>query len=117
MVRLHDTHPRKIIEAYAKPKLVIGMRGHAQMIPFGCKTPIISIISHDKMQWFLEDIQKPEWGVDVLSETYKEDLKAKALESLSDTNERIIYIIKKQKELYAISIQNVEDGIVAMGLE
>lgn len=116
LVRLHDTHPRKIIEAYAKPKLVIGMRGHAQMIPFGCKTPIISIISHDKMQWFLEDIQKPEWGIDVLSESYKEDLKEKALASLANTNERITYINQKQKELYAISIENVEEGLVAMGL-
>lgn len=116
IVRLHDSHPRKIIEAYAKPKLVIGMRGHAQMIPFGCKTPIISIVSHDKMQWFLEDINKPEWGVDVLSKTYKEDLKIRALESLANTNDRIDYITQKQKELYAIALQNVNDGVRAMNL-
>ena len=63
LVRLNQKDPKFIIEAYSKPKLVIGMRGHAQMVPFGCKTPIISIVSHDKMQWFLDDIGKPEWGV------------------------------------------------------
>ena len=114
LVRLNDSHPRTIIEAYAKPKLVIGMRGHAQMIPFGCKTPILSVISHNKMQWFLEDIGKPEWGVDVLSTNYKEDLKTKALESLSKTADNIAYITQKQKELYMISLKNVKDGLEAM---
>lgn len=116
LVRLHNKHPRKIVEAYAKPKLVIGMRGHAQMIPFGCKTPIVSIVSHNKMQWFLDDIGKPEWGVDVLSSTYKDDLKIIALEALSSTDERVIYITQKQKELYDISLQNVKKGIEVMKL-
>lgn len=117
LVRLHNEHPRKIIEAYAKPKLVIGMRGHAQMIPFGCKTPILSIVSHNKMQWFLDDIKKPEWGVDVLSESYKEDLKVKALEALDNTNEIISYITQKQKELFNISLQNVKFGIDVIKLK
>ena len=33
----------KIYQAYASPRLVIGMRGHAQMIPFKC-----SYIKHYK---------------------------------------------------------------------
>jgi hypothetical protein len=39
------------------------MRGHAGMIPFGCGTPIISLVSHPKMAYFLADIERPEWGV------------------------------------------------------
>ena len=50
------------LRLYSTPKLVIGMRGHAQMIPFGCGTPILSIITHNKLTWFLEDINHPEWG-------------------------------------------------------
>jgi polysaccharide pyruvyl transferase WcaK-like protein len=109
LIRLSDTHPRRIIEEYVKPKLVIGMRGHAQMIPFGCDTPILSLISHDKMKWFLDDIGKPDWGVEVDSPNLKMELINKALESLEQTNERIKYIRKKQKIFYDLSIRNVEE--------
>ena len=43
------------------------MRGHAQMIPFGLRRPILSIISHDKMKYFLEDIKQLDWGVEINS--------------------------------------------------
>jgi hypothetical protein len=41
------------------------MRGHAGMIPFGLGTPIVSLVSHPKLRYFLEDIGRPEWGLDV----------------------------------------------------
>ena len=107
LVKLNHKHPRNIIEAYSKPKLVIGMRGHAQMIPFGCKTPIVSIISHNKVQWFLDDIGKPEWGVDVLSKTYRQDLTTIVLESLEKTEERMSFIESKQMEYFDVSRENV----------
>ena len=110
LVRLNNTHPKRIIEEYTKPKLVIGMRGHAQMIPFGCKTPIISIVSHNKLQWFLDDINKPEWGVDVKSFNFKNDLKLKVFKSLENTEENIRFIEKKQNEFFEISLNNVKRG-------
>lgn len=45
--------------------LVVGMRGHAGMIPIGLGTPIVSLVSHPKLQFFLDDIRHPEWGVRV----------------------------------------------------
>ncbi|WP_062290166.1 glycosyltransferase [Demequina phytophila] len=45
--------------------VVVGMRGHASMIPFGIGVPIVSLISHAKLRYFLEDIGHVEWGVDV----------------------------------------------------
>ena len=114
LIRLSDQHPKKIIEEYIKPKLVIGMRGHAQMIPFGCGTPILSIVSHNKMQWFLDDIGKPEWGVDGLNSNFEDELKLKATESLSNISERINYIEKKQEELYSLSLKNINEGITAI---
>ncbi|MBD8060662.1 polysaccharide pyruvyl transferase family protein [Cellulomonas sp. JH27-2] len=50
---------------YRDAALVVGMRGHAGMIPFGLGTPIVSLISHAKLRYFLEDIGRPEWGVEV----------------------------------------------------
>ncbi|WP_242091615.1 polysaccharide pyruvyl transferase family protein [Aestuariivivens sediminicola] len=116
LVKLSHVHPKKIIEEYSRPKLVVGMRGHAQMIPFGCKTPIVSIISHDKLQWFLDDIGRPNWGVDVLSSTYSKDLQSRILNSLENTQNEIEYISRKQKELYHTSLKNVKDALEKMHL-
>nr|WP_317892120.1 polysaccharide pyruvyl transferase family protein [uncultured Sphingomonas sp.] len=54
----------EILSFYESVDLVAGMRGHAQMIPFGMGTPIISLVAHDKMQWFLDDIGHSDWGVE-----------------------------------------------------
>ena len=55
----------EVMSFYAEVDFVFGMRGHAQMIPFGLRRPIMSIISHDKMRFLLEDIKRPAWGVEV----------------------------------------------------
>ncbi|CAK6687634.1 hypothetical protein OGCDGJMD_00261 [Cyanobium usitatum str. Tous] len=55
----------QIVKKYAKPNLVIGMRGHSQLISLGCGTPCLSLISHDKLQWLLDDLNRQEWGIDI----------------------------------------------------
>ena len=47
---------------------VIGMRGHAQMIPFGLNCEIISLGSHEKMKWFLQDINAEDWYIELREE-------------------------------------------------
>jgi hypothetical protein len=54
-----------ILKHYASASLCIGMRGHAQLISLGLLVPALSIISHDKLRRVLDDISRPEWGVDV----------------------------------------------------
>lgn len=76
----------QIIEAYMRPDLVIGMRGHSQMIAFGVGTPTVSIVSHDKLQWFLDDIGHPEWGVDVRDPSFRSTLKDKVEVMLVENN-------------------------------
>jgi polysaccharide pyruvyl transferase WcaK-like protein len=98
---------KKIIDFYAKPKLVIGMRGHAQMIPFGCNTPILSIISHDKMQWFLDDINHPEWGIDVLDENFENELSDKILKILNNWQYYYSNILLEQNKLWNITSKNI----------
>ncbi|SFG19875.1 Polysaccharide pyruvyl transferase family protein WcaK [Novosphingobium sp. CF614] len=65
VVRLNLLDWREIVGFYANMPLTIGMRGHAQMIPFGVGNAIISLISHDKLGFFLEDIGHPEWGIEM----------------------------------------------------
>ena len=97
-----------IVRNYSKPRLVIGMRGHAQMIPFGCHTPILSIVSHDKMQWFLDDIHHPEWGVDVLSDDFESCLLTKALDFYENYHKRMNEIIIEQDNLWRITVKNLK---------
>jgi polysaccharide pyruvyl transferase WcaK-like protein len=114
LVELQNTHPRHIIEQYAKPKLVVGMRGHAQMVPFGCNTPIVSVISHNKMQWFLEDIGQPEWGADVLSANFRDELLQRSLSILNNSESVMKYIDEKIESLYGISLDNVKTAIYSI---
>ena len=105
LVHFHTV--RDIVREYTKPRLVIGMRGHAQMIPFGCNTPILSIISHDKMKWFLDDIHHPEWGVDVLEPNFEELLLQKAKKLYMETDSLFPILVKEQQYLNEITIDNI----------
>ena len=98
---LFHIHPRKVVEAYSRPALVIGMRGHAQMIPFGCGTPILSLVSHDKIQWFLDDIERPEWGIEMIAPAFKDQLLASAQEILDG------------QETVRMDIESIQNGLMA----
>lgn len=81
---LSKSYPEDIVRFYLDADVTIGMRGHAQMIPFGLRRKIVSIISHDKIGWFLDDIAHPEWGVDVEDEAFAEKLETCISDVTSD---------------------------------
>ncbi len=60
--------PHKLISFYQRMDVVLGMRGHSQMIPFGLNCALISLGTHDKMKWFLEDIQATDWYVELTAD-------------------------------------------------
>ena len=64
---LTSSSPREIMEHYAQVDLSVGMRGHSQMIPFGFNKSIISLISHDKLKFFLDDLDLNDFGIDLNS--------------------------------------------------
>ena len=68
------------LELYRRSSLVIGMRGHAAMVPFGVGTPVLSLVSHPKLQYFLDDIGQSDWGYPVAAP----DLGAKLSERVAD---------------------------------
>lgn len=63
-----------ILDFYQTTDLTIGMRGHGQMVPFGLKRPIFTLSSHPKMNYFLEDIGQPSWGVDIREPGFRDAL-------------------------------------------
>lgn len=97
----------KFLEYYSTPELVFAVRGHAQLIPFGCNVPTLSIISHDKLEWFLEDINHPEYGVDVMKEHFEERLLETANYMLNNREKIITEIKKEQERLLEITKENI----------
>lgn len=101
----------RLTRFYNGMDVVLGMRGHAQMIPFGVNCQIISLGSHEKMRWFLEDIGAEDWYVELardipsLSERivgkFEEIHERKGIE----TTQRII---RAQDRLMEITKDNME---------
>lgn len=64
----HVTNERdwvEVIEYYRSVDVAASTRGHGVMIPFGLHTATISLIAHEKVRSFVEDIGHPEWGVEL----------------------------------------------------
>ncbi|MFC7877363.1 polysaccharide pyruvyl transferase family protein [Isoptericola sp. NPDC057391] len=96
------------LATYARSSLVVGMRGHAGMIPFGLGTPILSLVSHPKLRYFLEDVGQPDWGVPV----HAADLGARLTElarDVVDDGERY----RKQVVTARDRLREAYDGAVA----
>lgn len=97
---LYDMTLDEGYDTYRRASLVVGMRGHATMIPFGLNTPVMSIISHPKMRYFLEDIDRLDWGVDVDAPDLASSLLTKSLDILDNERE-----VRKD-------IHSIQDGLL-----
>ncbi|MGW4875388.1 glycosyltransferase [Streptomyces sp. NPDC004262] len=106
VIPMYDFSNDEIRETYAKTRLVIGMRGHAGMIPFGVGTPIISLISHPKMAYFLNDIQRPEWGVSVHERDLGDILTERAIGILDDHSRTVADVHDRQQQLWKVTEDN-----------
>ncbi len=103
--------PDKLINFYNNMDVVIGMRGHAQMIPFGVNCNIISLGSHDKMKWFLEDINASDWYIDITNSP--ETLCDRIIEKFHEIHEVNGELTEKrlldaQEKLYKITQENMQ---------
>ncbi|MDN0195326.1 glycosyltransferase [Streptomyces sp. S.PNR 29] len=115
VIPMYDFENDEIRDLYARTKLVIGMRGHAGMIPFGVGTPIISLISHPKMAYFLRDIDRPEWGVSVHDRHLAARLVERARDLLADHAATVADVHGRQQELWKVTEANAADLRIILG--
>jgi len=106
IIDLVEKSPEYIIYEYQKLSLTLGMRGHSQMIPFGCRIPIISLISHDKLGFFLDDIGHNEWGIEILNANLKHELETKIGNILNNKDQITEDIDTIQNKFYHITQSN-----------
>ncbi|MFD9503548.1 polysaccharide pyruvyl transferase family protein [Streptomyces sp. NPDC060035] len=97
----------QIRDLYRRTRLVIGMRGHAGMIPFGCGTPVISLVSHPKLAYFLTDIERPEWGVSVHDRALGARLAERATVVLEDHPAAVADVHGRQENLWSVTRANL----------
>ncbi|MBA4861312.1 polysaccharide pyruvyl transferase family protein [Streptomyces sp. PSKA54] len=115
VIPMYDFENDEIRDLYARTRLVIGMRGHAGMIPFGCGTPIISLISHPKMAYFLRDIERPEWGVSVHDRDLAAVLVERSRDLLADHDRTVADVHGRQQELWKVTEANAAELRTILG--
>ena len=52
------------VHAYAQPTIVLGARGHSQMVPFGAGRIPLSLSTNQKIRYFAHEAGHPEWLID-----------------------------------------------------
>ncbi|MFI5570858.1 polysaccharide pyruvyl transferase family protein [Streptomyces sp. NPDC051740] len=107
--QLYDMTNDGIRELYRRSRLVIGMRGHAGMIPFGCGTPILSLVSHPKLAYFLSDIGREEWGLSVHDRELGSRLAERAAALLDDHAAAVADVHGAQKLLWETTRSNLDE--------
>jgi polysaccharide pyruvyl transferase WcaK-like protein len=108
---LVNTTPKYIVQYYQRLAIMLGMRGHSQMVPFGCGIPIISLISHDKLKWFLQDIEREEWGIEVQAKRLKDEIVDKVEDLYAREASIREDIAAIQQDLLVTTKQNVKKVI------
>ena len=103
---LTSSSPREIMEHYAQVDLSVGMRGHSQMIPFGFNKPIVSLVSHDKLQFFLDDLELSKFGVNLNSNNLLDQF-VKILDNIEENKDQVLDALKsKQKFVWEETLGN-----------
>ena len=98
-VDLTDAVPEEIMKFYSQIDLAVGMRGHAQMIPFGLRRPILSLISHNKMKYLLDDLGCSDWGIEIQAT------------NLSDRLEAHLELVESSRESLHSKIAQVQQSV------
>lgn len=96
-----------IVKFYLSTDLTIGMRGHGQMVPFGLKRPIFTLSSHPKMNYFLEDIGRTDWGVDIREPGFRDELIAGMEGVAADPDQTRATIVAAQDRIWALMQDNL----------
>ncbi|MEU3252727.1 polysaccharide pyruvyl transferase family protein [Streptomyces sp. NPDC006997] len=106
---LYDMTNDAVRALYARSLLVVGMRGHAGMIPFGCGTPILSLVSHPKLAYFLSDIGHREWGLSVHERELGARLAERATAVLDDHPAAVADVHAAQEFLWKTTRSNLDE--------
>jgi hypothetical protein len=76
------------VHAYAQPSIVLGARGHSQMIPFGAGRIPLSLSTNQKIRFFAREAGHPEWLID----PWATDMADRALATVRQADENRVQL-------------------------
>ena len=76
------------VHAYAQPRIVLGARGHSQMIPFGVGRIPLSLSTNQKIRFFAHEAGHPEWLID----PWATDMAERALAAVRQADENRVQL-------------------------
>ena len=112
-IDLFEKNSEYVYQKYSEIDTVISDRGHGQLIPLACGCKILTPISHDKLSWFLKDVNLSNFGIEEgdpklgekLIQRYNElctldweSIHKQIMNKIKKINEKNIQIIKKELE-------------------
>jgi Polysaccharide pyruvyl transferase len=107
VIAMYDLTAAEVRAVYRRAQLVVGMHGYAAMIPFGCGTPIISLISHPELAYFLDDIDRSDWGIPIQDPLLGGRLRELTADLLDSRAEVVADIGRIQQRLHQVTTRNV----------
>lgn len=107
LVDLAHARLSEILAYYRDVDLTMGMRGHGQMVPFGLGGMIFTLSSHPKMNYFLEDIGQPQWGVDIRKPGFRDALIAGLDDVVASPEVTRATIDAAQERLWMVMAENL----------
>lgn len=74
-------------DLYRQADLVVGMRGHSMIVSVGAGTPCVGIVSHPKVEGFLQDCGLEKWSANIMDTNLEDSLVEKIGMLLDDSSE------------------------------
>ncbi|WP_230293950.1 polysaccharide pyruvyl transferase family protein [Croceicoccus sp. Ery5] len=99
-----------VVQYYRSKNLVIGMRGHGVMLPYGLGVPVMGIINHVKVRYFLEEVKLGEYAVDLEDPVMTDKMFERVQQFDSDRQGFYDIMDREQQRLWDITERNL-DGL------
>jgi hypothetical protein len=74
-------------DLYRQADLVVGMRGHSMIVSVGVGTPCVGIVSHPKVEGFLQECGLEKWSANIMDANLEDSLVEKVSMLLNDSSE------------------------------
>ncbi len=117
VVRLYRMSAAEVLRQYAGAAVAVGMRGHAQMVPFGVGVPILSLVSHDKLRFFLDDVDMADAAIELVQPDLRDHLVTATRAILADPVPAADRVVAARARLWDVTTANVATVGAALGFD
>lgn len=107
LIAITDLCASEVFSFYQPYSLIVGMRGHSLMIPFGLGIPTLSLTTQNKQRWFIETLERPEWSIEATDPMVLDQLKAQTTRIFDDPERVQTHLRNMQNQFVSITENNV----------